>query len=119
VVTSSTALYHVATRRPSSNERLQLSNGNIPQRAAVQQTMQSEEQIELRTRERVTNQSCLLLRLYQAELARDPASRATESSRSNLIALRHTIAQIYGNAEPSVMASQEQMNSLSAQRCAG
>jgi hypothetical protein len=62
--------------------------------------MTSEGQLELGTRERVTNQSGLLLRLYQAELARDPASRATESSRSNLIALRHTIDQMYGNAEP-------------------
>jgi hypothetical protein len=50
--------------------------------------------------ERVGKQSGLLLRLYQAELARDPTSRATESSRSNLIALRHTIKQMYGNAEP-------------------
>ena len=48
-------------------------------------------------------QSGLLLRLYQAERSKDPASRATESSRSNLIALRHTIAQIYGGAEPSVV----------------
>jgi len=62
--------------------------------------MKSERQLELGTRERVTNQSDLLLKLYQAELARDPASRATESSRSNLIALRHTIGQVYGNAEP-------------------
>jgi hypothetical protein len=34
----------------------------------------------------------------KAELAKDPASRATESSRSNLIALWHTIRQIYGKA---------------------
>ena len=65
--------------------------------------MQSEEQFDLGTMERVEKQSGLLLRLYQAELARDPASRATEYSRSNLIALRHTIAQIYGNAEPLVV----------------
>jgi hypothetical protein len=64
--------------------------------------MQSREQLDLRTMERVGKQSGLLLRLYQAELAKDPSSRATESSRSNLIALRHTIAQIYENAEPSV-----------------
>ena len=36
--------------------------------------------------------------MYQAELAKDPASRATESSRSNVIALWHTIRQIYGKA---------------------
>ena len=64
--------------------------------------MQHEEKLDLRTMERLGRQSGLLLRLYQAELAKDPASRDTESSRSNLIALRHTIAQIYGNAEPSV-----------------
>jgi hypothetical protein len=36
--------------------------------------------------------------MYQLELAKDPSSRATESSRSNLIALRHSIDQIYGEA---------------------
>jgi len=61
--------------------------------------MNSEGQLELGTRERVGKQSRLLQRLYQAELARDPASRATESSRSNLIALRHTIDQMFGNVE--------------------
>jgi len=59
--------------------------------------MQSEEQLHLGTIERVRKQNALLLRLYQAELASDPTSRATESSRSNLMALRHTIAQIYGD----------------------
>jgi len=42
-------------------------------------------------------QSALLLRLYQAELASDPTSPAAESSRSNLMALHHTIAQMYGD----------------------
>jgi hypothetical protein len=59
--------------------------------------MQSEEQFRLGTIERVRKQSALLLRLYQAELASDPASRATESSRSNLMALHHTIVQMYGD----------------------
>ena len=59
--------------------------------------MQSEEQFHLGTVERVRKQSALLLRLYQAELAIDPTSCATESSRSNLMALRHTIAQMYGD----------------------
>ena len=59
--------------------------------------MQSEEKLHLGTIERVSKQSALLLRLYQAELASDPTSCATESSRSNLMALRHTIAQIYGD----------------------
>lgn len=64
--------------------------------------MQSEEQLDSGTMERVGKQSGLLLRLYQAELAKDPAGSATESSRSNLIALRHTIKQMYGNAGPPV-----------------
>jgi len=59
--------------------------------------MQSEEQFRLGTIERVRKQNALLLRLYEAELASDPTSRATESSRSNLMALRHTIAQMYGD----------------------
>jgi len=57
----------------------------------------SEEQLHLGTIERMRKQSALLLRLYHAELASDPTSRATESSRSNLMALRHTIAQMYGD----------------------
>ena len=55
------------------------------------------EEKHLETIERVKKQSALLLRLYQSELARNPTSRATESSRSNLMALRHTIAQLYGD----------------------
>jgi hypothetical protein len=42
--------------------------------------------------ERLGKQGALLLSLYQAALAQDPTSLATASSRSNLIALRHTIA---------------------------
>ena len=61
--------------------------------------MKSEEQIESDIRERLGRQSRLLLKLYQAELARDPSSRATESCRSNLIALRHTIGQICEQSE--------------------
>jgi hypothetical protein len=50
------------------------------------------------TIERLAKQNGFLLSTYQAELAKDPASPATESSRSNLIALWHTIRQIYGKA---------------------
>ena len=57
--------------------------------------MQVKEQFHLGTIERLKKQSALLLRLYQAEFASDPASRATESSRSNLMALRHTIALMH------------------------
>ncbi len=48
--------------------------------------------------ERLDEQSELLLRTYQLELAKDPSSHATASPRSNMIALRHTIDQIYGQA---------------------
>jgi hypothetical protein len=48
------------------------------------------------TIQRLEEQSGLLLKTYQAEFARDPDSEATKSSRSNLIALLHTIHQVYG-----------------------
>ena len=48
------------------------------------------------TIERLGEQSGLLLKAYKAEFARDPDSQATKSSRSNLIALHHTIHQVYG-----------------------
>jgi hypothetical protein len=38
-----------------------------------------------------------LRRIHEVELAKDP-SRETESSRSNLIAVQHTIRQLYGEA---------------------
>jgi hypothetical protein len=60
--------------------------------------MQTEAHISAETIERLEKQSKLLLKTYQAELAKDPASPATESSRSNMIALRHSINQIYGDA---------------------
>jgi hypothetical protein len=60
--------------------------------------MQMEAHLDVETIERVEEQSGLLLRMYEAEFAKDPASPATESSRSNMIALRHSINQIYGEA---------------------
>jgi hypothetical protein len=56
------------------------------------------EELDSKTVGRLGEQSRFLLSTYQAELAKDPASRTTESSRSNVIALWHTIRQIYGNA---------------------
>jgi hypothetical protein len=52
-----------------------------------------------RTLGRLEKQTKLLLKVYLAERAKDPSSRGTESSRSNLIALRHTITQMYGESE--------------------
>jgi hypothetical protein len=56
------------------------------------------EELDSETIERLGQQGGFLLSTYHAELAKDPASRATESSRSNVIALWHTIKQIYGRA---------------------
>ena len=56
------------------------------------------EELDSRTIARLGKQGGFLLRTYRAELAKDPASRGTESSRSNVIALWHTIKQIYGSA---------------------
>jgi hypothetical protein len=50
------------------------------------------------TMERLEKQSRFLLQMYEAEVAKDPASRATAHSRSNMIALRHSINQIYGES---------------------
>ena len=60
--------------------------------------MQVEAHLDAETVERLEEQSELLLRMYQAEFAKDPTSLATESSRSNVIALRHSLNQIYGAA---------------------
>lgn len=60
--------------------------------------MHTEAQLNSDTIERLEEQSGLLLRTYQAELAKDPTSHATKSARSNLIALRHTIRQTYGES---------------------
>ena len=67
--------------------------------------MQIEAHLGAETIKRLERQSELLLRTYEAEFANDPTSRATESSRSNLIALRHTIKQIYGEAAALAVAN--------------
>ena len=58
--------------------------------------MHTDKQSNAATIERLGEQSGLLLKTYRAALARDPDSQATKSSRSNLIALLHTIHQVYG-----------------------
>jgi len=60
--------------------------------------MPMEVHLDAATRERLEEQSGLLLRIYEAEFAKDPGSQATRDSRSNMIALRHSINQIYGEA---------------------
>jgi hypothetical protein len=44
---------------------------------------------------RLGRQHGLLLRIHQADLAENPASHATKSSRSNLM---HTVNEMYGEA---------------------
>jgi len=46
--------------------------------------------------EHLRKEGRLLLRLYQAEFAKDPNGHATETSRSNLMAVQHTVRQVYG-----------------------
>ncbi len=60
--------------------------------------MQLVEQLDSVTIERLRKQGQFLLRIYRAEFAKDPTSRATESSRSNVIAMHHTVRQLYGEA---------------------
>ncbi len=60
--------------------------------------MQIEAHLDSETVARLEDQRGLLLRTYRAEFAKDPTSPATESSRSNMIAFRHSIEQVYGNA---------------------
>jgi hypothetical protein len=69
------------------------------------------EDLDSETIERLGQQGGFLLTTYRAELANNPASRATESSRSNLIAFGHTIKQIYGNAVARDVANISQRKS--------
>lgn len=47
--------------------------------------------------ERLRKQTEFLLRVYQAEFDQDPTSHATASARSNVIAIQHTVRQLYGD----------------------
>jgi len=60
--------------------------------------MQTLERNDLGTLKHLVKQGGFLLKLHQAEFAKDPTSRATESSRSNVMAVRHTVKQVYGAA---------------------
>jgi hypothetical protein len=70
--------------------------------------MDSLEDLNSETIERLGKQGGFLLSTYHAELAKDPASHATGSSRSNVIALWHTIKQIYGKAVARDLISSRQ-----------
>ena len=60
--------------------------------------MQRIEELDSGAIERLRKQGEFLLRVYRAEFAKDPISRATESSRSNVIAIQHTVRQMFGEA---------------------
>jgi hypothetical protein len=60
--------------------------------------MEQLKELDSGTIERLGKQGGFLVSTYQAELAKDPTSYSTESSRSNMMALWHTIRQIYGKA---------------------
>jgi hypothetical protein len=60
--------------------------------------MQLMQDLDLDSIKRLGKQSKFLLMTHQAELAKDPQSHATESSRSNLMAAQHTVRQMYGEA---------------------
>jgi hypothetical protein len=59
--------------------------------------VQTEAQLKPETIERLEEQSGFLLRTYELELGKDPASRATESARSNLIACATPSSKFMGN----------------------
>ena len=79
--------------------------------------MQLVEQLDSVTIERLRKQGEFLLRIYRAEFVKDPTSRAAESSRSNVIAIQHTVRQMYGEAVVRdvanlVTATQESVRNL-------
>jgi hypothetical protein len=65
------------------------------------------EQLDSVTIERLREQGEFLLRIYQAEFAKDPTSLSTKSSRSNVIAMQHTVRQMYGEAVARNVANLE------------
>lgn len=53
--------------------------------------MRPVEELDSKTIERLGKQRGFLLMRHEAELAKDPTSEATGSSRSNLMAVEHTV----------------------------
>jgi hypothetical protein len=53
---------------------------------------------------RLGKQHSLLLRIHQENFTNNPTSYATKSSRSNLMAVRHTVKEMYGEAVARDMA---------------
>jgi hypothetical protein len=70
--------------------RSELSFGSL-----VPRGMQRVSTLNHATIERLAKQIEFLLKTYEEDLANDPRSRATGLSRSNLIAVEHTIEEVY------------------------
>lgn len=60
--------------------------------------MQLMDELASETIQHLRKQGRFLLRIHLAELAKDAASYATKSSRSNLMAIQHTVKQVHGEA---------------------
>jgi hypothetical protein len=56
------------------------------------------EELDSITIDRLEKQGRFLLRIHRTDLAKDPTSHATKSSRSNLMAVQHTVEEMYGEA---------------------
>jgi hypothetical protein len=69
--------------------------------------MQLMEELAPETIQHLRKQSRFLLRIHQAELAKDAASHATKSSRSNLMAVLHTVKQMHGEAVARTVANSD------------
>jgi hypothetical protein len=65
-----------------------------PERFCVHCRMHVVDELNAGILKHLVKQGGFLLKLHQVELAKDPTSRATESSRSNLLAVRHTVKQV-------------------------
>ncbi len=61
-------------------------------------SMQYAQEVGPETIERVEKQIKFLTRIHGADFAKDATSHATESSRSNLMALQDTVRLVYGEA---------------------
>jgi hypothetical protein len=60
--------------------------------------MQLVEQLDSVTIERLRRQTKFLQTIHQTEFYKDPSSHATKSSLSNMIAMQHTVRQLYREA---------------------
>jgi hypothetical protein len=74
--------------------------------------MQRIEELDSGAIERLRKQGEFLLRVYRAEFAKDPISRATESSRSNVIAMQDKRLALAGDFSECSLPSEVRQRSL-------